>query len=269
MDSIIQVRDLTFRYGKKVLFDKLSLNIPNGMFVSIIGSNNCGKTTLIKLLGGILPNNKSIVAGYSYVNSKRIQSSAAFFGIVIHDFSNKFLFEKVYDELVFPLENLCYDKKKIEERVIEIARVFKITKLLDRNIKDITSSEKQKLLLALSYIHKPKVLLLDNPFIMMTMSDKKEMLNSLREINISDKVTIILASNDLEEIINLDYTYVFDDGKLIMEGKPLSVLREEALLNKIGLRLPFMVDLSFKLEFYELIKSPVLDLEGMVDILWK
>ena len=269
MDSIIQVRDLTFRYGKRVLFDKLSLDIPSGMFVSIIGSNNCGKTTLIKLLGGILPNSKSIVAGYSYVNSKRIQSSASFFGIVIHDFSNKFLFEKVYDELVFPLENLCYEKKLIENRVIEVAKIFKITKLLDRNIKDLTSSEKQKLLLALSYIHKPKVLLLDNPFIMMTMTDKKEMLNSLRDINKNDNVTIVLTSNDLEEIISLDYTYVFNDGKLIMEGNPLSVLREETLLNKIGLKLPFMIDLSFKLEFYELIKSPILDVEGMVDILWK
>ncbi|MDD3241307.1 MAG: ABC transporter ATP-binding protein [Bacilli bacterium] len=269
MDSIIQVRDLTFKYGKKVLFNKLSLDINEGMFVSIIGSNNCGKTTLIKLLGGILPNNKTIVAGYSYVNSNRIQASASFYGIVIHDFSNKFLFEKVYDELVFPLENLCYEKKMIEDRVIEVAKIFKITKLLDRNIKDITSSEKQKLLLALSYVHKPKVLLLDNPFIMMTKSDKKDMLNSLREINKQNKVTIVLASNDLEEIIDLDYTYVFDEGKLIMEGKPLSVLREEMILNKIGLKLPFMADLSFKLEFYELIKSPVLELERMVDTLWK
>lgn len=269
MKSIIQIKDLTYKFGKKILFDSLSLDIKEGDFISIIGSNNCGKTTLIKLIAGILPNNKSIVAGYSYVNNKKIQDNASFFGIVIHDFSNKFLFDKVFDELVFPLENLCYPKEKIESRVIEVANLFDISNLLDKNIIDITNSERQKLILALSYIHEPKVLLLDNPFIMMSKNDKEKMISVLEKINKEKNVTILLTSNDLEEVVKTDYIYVFNDGKLVIEGNPISVFREEKILNTLGLSLPFMIDLSFKLQFYNVLNSTITDIDGMVNTLWK
>lgn len=269
MEKVISIKNLTFKYGKKVLFDDLSMCIEEGQFVSIIGSNNCGKTTLIKLMAGILPNNKSIVVNFSYVNNKKIQECANLFGVAIHDFSNKFLFEKVYDELAFPLENLNLKKEIIEDRIIEVSKLFKINHLLDKKINDITNSEKQKLILTLAYIHKPKILLLDCPFIMMTNKDQIEMLKVLKEINKKEKVTIVLTTNNLDNIIDSDYTYVFDDGKIVIEGTPLSVFKEEKILNRVGLNLPFMIDLSLKLQFYDVIDKTIVDFDRMVNTLWK
>ncbi len=269
MEKIISIKNLTFKYGKNVLFDNLSMYVEEGQFISIIGSNNCGKTTLIKLMAGILPNNKAITVKFSYVNNKKIQDCANQFGVAIHDFSNKFLFEKVYDELAFPLENLNMKKDVIEDRIIEVSKLFKINDLLDKKIADITNSEKQKLILTLAYIHKPKILLLDCPFIMMTNKDKKEMLSVLKKINKEDKVTIILTTNNLDNVLDSDYIYVFDNGKIVIEGTPLSVFNEEKILNRIGLSLPFMVDLSLKLQFYDVIDNTIIDLDGMVNTLWK
>ena len=74
---------------------------------------------------------------------------------------------------------------------------------------------------------------------------------------------------NLEEIMDSDYTYVLNDGNIVMEGTPLQVLKEEKLLNQFGLELPFMVDLSLKLEFYELIEGVITDMDRMVNTLWK
>ena len=84
-----------------------------------------------------------------------------------------------------------------------------------------------------------------------------------------DKLTVILTTTNLNEIISSDYTYVLNNGEIIMEGKPSSVLREEKILNRIGLELPFMIDLSLKLEFYELLDDEITDMDRMVDTLWK
>ena len=82
------------------------------------------------------------------------------------------------------------------------------------------------------------------------------------------KISVVTTTN-LEEIIDSDYTYVLNNGNIIMEGQPLSILREESILNRAGLELPFMIDLSLKLEFYELLNEEITDMDRMVDTLWK
>ena len=81
--------------------------------------------------------------------------------------------------------------------------------------------------------------------------------------------TIILSTNNLEDTINTDYLYILDKGKIVVEGAPLTVLKEDTLINRLGLTLPFMVDLSLKLKFYELIDDIELDMEALVNKLWK
>jgi len=91
----------------------------------------------------------------------------------------------------------------------------------------------------------------------------------LKERIKKDKLTVILTTMNLEEIVDSDYTYVLNNGNIVMEGSPLSVLKEERLLNKVGLELPFMIDLSLKLEFYELLNGVITDMDRMVTTLWK
>ena len=260
MIKALEINNLQFSYPKKNVFHGLSLSIEQGKFVTFIGNNQSGKTTLIKLICGLLDAKKSIVLGYAYVNNARIHDNSRFFGVVFSDVDGKFLFDNVYKEMAFPLENLNTPIDKIENMIIDIAKEFGITEMLDKKIEDLTNSEKQELLIVISLLHNPKLLLLDNALSMMDKKTKEKVLKILKERIKKDKLTVIVDS---------DYTYVLNNGNIVMEGSPLSVLKEERLLNKVGLELPFMIDLSLKLEFYELLNGVITDMDRMVTTLWK
>lgn len=269
MNNIIEIKNLNYSENKKEIFKDLNMSIPEDSFISISGNNDSGKTLLIKLINGLLPSNNTISIKYSYIDNDRMYDHSVDMGTVYGSNLNSFLFEDVYKEMAFPLENLNIDPKEIEKRIIEIAKFFGITELLDKKIEDITNSDKQELLIAISLLHKPKILLLDNPFSMMENNTKKKMMTKLLEYKDKNKITIILSTNNLEEVLTSDYLYIIDKGKIVIEGKPLSVLREDTVINRVGLSLPFMVELSLMLEMYNLIDDIELDMEQLVNKLWK
>lgn len=267
--NILEIKNLNFKYKDTVIFKDFNLKIEENKFVSIAGNNTSGKTTLIKLISGILPSDNSITIGYSYVNSKRAFDHSKERGVVFGNRLNSFLFEDVYKEMAFPLENLIMSPKDIEKRILEIAKHFGITKLLDKKTSDLTNSEKQQLLIAIALLHKPRLLLLDNPFSMMDRITKKKMIAKLRAYQILNELTIVLTTVNLEDTVYTDYLYILNNGNIVMEGTPDLVLKEDTLLNRLGLSIPFMVDLSLKLNFYNLIDDIELDLDRMVNTLWK
>lgn len=269
MANIIEVKKLNFSYDKTTIFKDFDFSVKEGTYISIAGNNTSGKTTLIKLISGILPSKNSITIGYSYVDNNRIQDHTKELGIVFGDKLNIFLFDDVYKEMAFPLENLNIEPSKIEKKIIELAKLFGISKLLDKKTIDLTKSEKQEVALVLSLLHQPKILLLDNPFSMMDTSTKNKIKEALRKYQIANNLTIILTTTSLEDTIDTDYLYIINDGDILIEGEPLTVLKEDTMLNHLGLYNSFMVDLSLKLKFYELIDNIELDINRMVDTLWK
>lgn len=269
MLNILEIKDLNYKYNKTTIFKDFNLTVKEGSYISIVGNNTSGKTTLIKLIAGILPSKNNITIGYSYVNNDRIQNHSKDLGIVFGSNLNSFLFEEVYREMTFPLENLNKPVSDIEKRILELSNLFGISKLLDKRTSDLTNSEKQELLIVIALLHEPRILLLDNAFSMMNKDTKYKIKKALKEYQKKYKLTIILTTTNLEDTMDTDYLYVINNGNIVIEGEPLIVLKEDILLNRLGLAIPFMVDLSIKLEFYELIDKIEIDMDRMVNSLWK
>lgn len=269
MAKILEIKKLNYSYGKTTIFKDFDFSVEEGKYISIAGNNTSGKTTLIKLIAGILPSKNSITIGYSYVDNNRIQNHTKELGVVFSENLNTFLFDDVYKEMAFPLENLNIEPAKIEKKILELSKLFGISKLLDKKTFDLTRSERQEVLLVISLLHQPKILLLDNPFSMMDISTKNKIRKALKEYQNNNNLTIILATTNLEDTIDTDYLYIINDGDILIEGLPLTVLKEDTMLNHLGLYNSFMVDLSLKLKFYELIDDIELDINRMVDTLWK
>ncbi|MEG1494888.1 MAG: energy-coupling factor ABC transporter ATP-binding protein [Bacilli bacterium] len=267
MRDIIRINHLTFNYNKRPVFIDFNLSIKEGSYISISGANKCGKTTLIKLIAGILPNNGSIILNYSYLDTK--DNITPDLGIVLSNMKNSFITNSVYKELCFTLENLKYPPDLIEKRVVEVSKKLKIAHLLESKIDDLTTREKQILLIACALIHKPKILLLDNPFYLLNKEDILLFKKLFLQLKNRDHVTIVFMSNNLEDTLDSDYLYILNQGKIAIEGEPISVMQQEKLLTKLGLELPFLVDLSHKLKFYGLIDDIIIDMESMVNKLWK
>jgi energy-coupling factor transport system ATP-binding protein len=137
------------------------------------------------------------------------------------------------------------------------------------NPNTLNRKEKILVLLALSIIHKPKILFLDDICVMMNRCEKKVILDILHKLNKEWGITIVMSTLSLEEAVTADYIYIINNGKIALSGKPLDVLKDDNVINKLGLSMPFMIDLSIKLKDYDLVDDVILDMEGMVDLLWK
>ena len=265
--SFISVKDLTYNKNKKDILKNINLEIKEGSFVSVIGANSSGKTTLLKILAGIIPTNNKVAINHGYINLKREYNDITKLGLVFNDLNN-FLFSDVYEELIFPLENLNIPREEQQSRILALADYIEITDLLDKKTDDLKQEEIQLVSIALALIHKPQILLLDNPFSMMKTSTKMRILSKLKELQLKENVTIILSTNNLEDIVDSDYTYVLDDGEIVIEGKTLSVLQEDILLKKLGIELPFSINLSLMLKFYEIYDNIETDYNEVINKLW-
>ena len=269
MKNIIEIKNLNFKYDSSIIFNDFNMEIKEGSFTCIAGNNTSGKTTIIKLISGEISVPNTITIGYSYLNTSRLYDHSTYMGVMFGDRLNSFLFDDVYKEMAFPLENLNINPKEIENRIIEIAKFFNINYLLDKKTVDLTNSEKQIILIAIALLHKPKILLLDNPFSMMNIATKNRVKDRLKQYKEKNSITIVLTTVNLEDVVDADYLYIINKGNVVVEGKPLAVMENDTLIKKLGLSLPFMVDLSLKLKFYELVDNIELDMDRMVNTLWK
>lgn len=265
MESIITINHLTY----PPVFDKFNLKIEKNTITFISGTNKCGKTTLIKIISGIIPTEECVSLEHSYVDSKSSNDVYEKIGLMMPHEQFPFLFHTVYQELAFPLENLEYPQEQIKKRIQEVAQLMEIEHILRQNPETLCLFDRNKLLIALAIIHKPKVLLLDDPCSMLNKEQTKFILEVLKVLKIKEHMTIVVTTDNLEETLNGDYLYILKKGKIVLEGKPSLVLQEEKILTRLGLRLPFMIDLSLKLKFYDLLDDVVLEIEEMVDLLWK
>lgn len=265
MENLVMVKELTYQS----IFQKLNLDIRKGKITFLSGANKCGKTTLIKIISGMIATKNMVVFDHSYMEETHRVETFSQVGVMMPYERLPFLFSTVYQELAFPLENLEYSREQIKSRIQEVSASLKLESVLQQNPKTLSLFEKNKVLLALAIIHKPKLLLLDDPCSMLTKGETKFILDCLKKLQKKDKMTIIVTTDNLEETLWGDYLYILKAGKIVLEGKPISVLQEETILTRLGLRLPFLVDLSLKLKFYDLLDDVILDLDKMVNLLWK
>ncbi len=242
-------------------FTKFSIEIPLNSLVFVTGSNNSGKSLLLKVLAGIVNIKNKITYDKEIIKSDNDISYIA---------TLTFNYATVLKNIRYPLERLGYEDDKINVLVRDIAKDLKITNILNSKIKDLNEYEKLRVFLASKVIYNPKLLLLDDPCLFLSPLEKEEFMGFLEQLR-TRGITIIMSSSSLEEVIYTinSIVYVLDKGVIVSSGDMLEVLSDDSLLNKIGLELPFMVDLSVKLEYYNLVPKINLSPLGMVEHLWK
>lgn len=263
----ISVNNLTYKVNDKDILKDINLDVKEGSFISVIGTNRSGKTTLLKIIAGIIKTDQKVTINHGYLNLKNSYEDILKLGISFNNF-NEYLFDDVYHESTFSLENLNISKNLQQRKILELTSFLEIEELLDKKCRDLTNEEKQLVNILLALIHEPEILILDNPFSMMKTSLKKKIIDKLKKLQKDKKITIILSSSNLEDIILTDYTYVLDNGQIVIEGETLEVLKNDSLLKNIGLELPFSINLSLMLKFYEVYDNLEIDYNEVINKLW-
>ena len=248
MTKIIEINS----FSDDKLFENLSINVDKNTITTISGSNSCGKTTLMRILNREIITDNTILLNDININDYTIKDYTSLVQAVI------------------PLE-IVFNEKTLEKELNnkDLVKGLRIKSILNKDISTLTTKEKVLAQLAIAMDNKPEVLLLDNVFIYFNDKEKEEIFTFLRKYQKKNTLTVLLTTIDLKDSLYTDYLYIIGNKKIILEGKPLEVLEKDNILNKVGLNIPFMADLSVKLKDYDLIDSIILDKDRMVDILWK
>lgn len=266
--STLNINKLNYSYDDRQILKDITFKVKMPSFVSVIGSNNCGKTTLIKCLSGIMPIDESVSIDDIVLNRKNIKKYSRCIGVVFSLDQNQFLFDKVIDEITFSLANLNYKKSKMRLAVTDVSNLLFLDDILDKKISELNCFEKLKVLIAVSIVHRPKVLLLDDIFIGLTEEEKEKILLMLKRIVREFEMMIISTSSSLGDCIYSDAILVIEDGMIKYSGNLDDILMHDNDLTKLGINMPIMMDMSLKLQFYDLLDKVILNAEEMVDELW-
>ncbi len=258
--NILQVQNLNYR---NILKD-ISFDLEENTFNVLLGKTGSGKTTIVKCIIGFLQYQGQIIYNNEFINKQNIKTIIKNIG-VLTDFnilSDGIVFENFIDKLF----NLKYDESKAKKTIYELSNKLKIEKILYKNINELSLSQKKIVSFALSVIHKPKLVIIDDSFEELDNQNRKLIINYLKKMK---QCTILLITNNEEDILISDNLIVINDGKIVNIGKTKNLLTDEKTFIKNNVKMPFLVNLSKKLISYELIHDVILDVDCMVNSVWK
>ncbi|MDM5196927.1 energy-coupling factor ABC transporter ATP-binding protein [Fictibacillus enclensis] len=273
MKELITVNNVSFQYPSEedLTLTELSLSVYKGEWLAIVGHNGSGKSTLAKLLNGLLlPTSGEVkVEDYTTANETELWEIRRRVGIVFQNPDNQFVGTSVRDDVAFGLENFGVPRDEMIERIqTSIARV-NMQDFIESEPHHLSGGQKQRVAIAGIIAQKPSIIILDEATSMLDPMGRKEVIDTVKQLNEEEGITVISITHDLEEAVRADRVIVMKQGAILTTGSPREVFQNEALLLDAGLDLPFSLKLGLALRDYGVsLKEQHLTQEELVDALW-
>lgn len=237
MQPAIEISELSFSYEEeKTILDHISFSIDQGESVGLIGANGCGKSTLIKMIAGLLPSSGTIKVSGLEVCDKNIAEIRKNIGMLFQDSDSQLFMPTVYDDLAFGPRNYGMDAKEQEKIVCDVLNKLDLIHLKNRHNYKLSGGEKRMVCMAVTIAMNPDIILLDEPTIALDPYNRRRLINVLNELN----ETKLIASHDLDMILETCERVILIDGtRIVADGKAEDILSNKSLLEKSHLELPF------------------------------
>lgn len=276
--GIVEAKNLTFEYirrdeegnveGITTAVDNVNIDIKAGDFVAVLGHNGSGKSTFAKHLNAlVMPTEGTVyVDGMDTKDSGNTLSIRQTAGMVFQNPDNQIVGTLVDEEVGFGPENIGVPTEEIWERVEKSLKAVGMYQFRSASPNKLSGGQKQRVAIAGIVAMKPKCIVLDEPTAMLDPLGRKEVLNVLHELNRKENVTIILITHYMEEVIDADYVYVMDGGKLVMDGTPRQIFTQVEMLKSMRLDVPQVTELAYELKKAGLpIKNGIIRNEELVE----
>lgn len=248
---------------KLMIVKSMDINIQlDGRITSVIGPKNSGKTLFLKKLCNKLDNEDILLDD---VSIKEYDVTFLKNNIAVCLDDNYFNCEYVAEELYYYLNKLGYRIDEITKKIANICKYFKIENRVDERIDLLPLSERMLVKILSLLIIEPKIFAVDNLLIYL---DKKDQDNILKYLKLK-KISFINVTTDSEFLLETDDVIVMNNLKSIYLGNAKNIIDGNSILPYMGIKLPFIVDLSQNLILYQLINKVYLDSRKLVDKLWK
>jgi len=271
--NIIEAKKVSYDYirrddegnveGTTRAVNEVDLQVKPGEFIAILGHNGSGKSTLAKHINALLvPTDGTVlVDGMDSADEKNVWDIRQSAGMVFQNPDNQIIGQVVEEDVGFGPENMGIPTKEIWERVEESLKAVGMYAYRKHSPNKLSGGQKQRVSIAGVLAMHPKCIILDEPTAMLDPSGRKEVIRAARALNDVEKVTVILITHYMEEVIYADRVFVMDEGKVVLEGTPKEVFWQVELLRSLRLDVPQVTLLA-----HELIKSGLKLPDGILTV---
>ena len=258
--KIIDGKNLKFEYVKwneegqvessMKAVDGVDLDIEAGDFIAVLGHNGSGKSTLAKHINAILlPTEGSLyVDGKDTRDESKLWEIRKTAGMVFQNPDNQIIGTIVDEDVGFGPENMGIPKEEIWQRVEKSLKAVGMWEYRSHSPNKLSGGQKQRVAIAGVVAMQPKCIVLDEPTAMLDPNGRKEVIQTVRELNRQEKVTVILITHYMEEVIHADKVIVMDKGKVVMQGTPREIFSEVETLKHYRLDVPQVTLLAHELK---------------------
>ena len=258
-NSIIHTENVTYEYilrdddgnveGINTAVDKVSLDVKPGEFIAILGHNGSGKSTLAKHFNAILNPSEGevVIDGMSTDDEDKIWEIRQTAGMVFQNPDNQIIGQIVEEDVGFGPENMGIPTAEIWERVNESLKCVGMEEFRLHSPNKLSGGQKQRVSIAGVLAMHPKCIILDEPTAMLDPNGRFEVIQAVRGLNDVEKITVILITHYMEEIVHADKVFVMDKGKVVMTGTPREIFSRVEELKALRLSVPQVTLIADKL----------------------
>jgi len=255
--ALFSLRNATFRYPsqKEDALHDVNCDIEKGEFLVILGGDGSGKSTLARMLNGLIPQSiKGKFSGeilFEGISMKDIpiHDIVKKVGLALQDPDIQLFMDSIEEELAFGPENLSLSVDEIEKRIAKAMDLMGITALRSKSPKAISGGQKQRLVIASVLTMGTETIVLDEPLSMLDPALKKELLGTLRKMCSQQRISVIITSQDAEDIYRYcDRIALLQEGSIAAIGKPLEILSSAGRLTSLGIEPPQLLGIYDKLK---------------------
>lgn len=257
METQAQAKQLWFHYtdenGERTspdILKDISLSIDKGDFVALLGHNGSGKSTFAKHMNAILlPSAGTMtVDGIDTKDESQRFTLRSHVGMVFQNPDNQIVATIVEEDVAFAPENLGIPPQEIRERVDDALKAVEMYDYREHAPSQLSGGQKQRVAIAGIIAMRPDCIVLDEPTAMLDPSGRREVMNTIHMLNREYGITIVLITHYMEEAAQANRVVVMDDGKVVLDNTPKEVFSHVETLKKIGLDVPQVTELAYRLQ---------------------
>ena len=234
---MIQFENVSFSYdGERPILENVSFSIQKGETVGLIGANGAGKSTIMKLLLGLLTGQGEITVDGLAMNKQNLPAIRQKTGFVLQDSDNQMFMPTVYEDMIFGPRNYGLSKEETERRVNAVLSRLGLTELKHRYNHKISGGEKRMAAIATILAMEPETILMDEPSTALDPVNRRTVINTINAL----PQTKLIASHDLDMILDTcQRVILLSHGRIVADGSAETILRDQALLEANRMELPF------------------------------
>jgi energy-coupling factor transport system ATP-binding protein len=257
--NILDVQNISFDYisydengnetERSRVLNGVSLSVPEGQFLAVLGHNGCGKSTLAKHFNAILTptEGKVFVDGIDTANEDRIFDIRQTVGMVFQNPDNQLVATIVEEDVAFAPENLGVPPEEIRQRVDDALKQVDMYEFREHAPHQLSGGQKQRVAIAGIIAMQPRCIVMDEPTAMLDPKGRREVMKTIKYLNKEKGITVVLITHYMDEAAQADRVVVMDKGKIIMDNVPKKIFSRTDELRAVGLDVPQVTELCYML----------------------